>query len=235
MKSCICVIALLLFFAQFADAQTLTPEGVIKKFEEAVATIDDYRCKLNEWCFNGSEYEKRSVDFYFLKPRNIRMEIIEGNRPFDPGSIVVFTGGNKIVGKKGGLFSFISATLDKKDPLVTSIRGTRIDEIDFIGILAKLTDRLANGINLVSVLPDGTYCLTGIDKKPLQNGSTYREVLYLDGATFFPKKMEGFEGTKQVVNAEWTDYVINAGLPPDLFSIDYSPDRPGKTVIKIRK
>jgi outer membrane lipoprotein-sorting protein len=202
-------------------AQESAPESIVGRFEGVVARIEDYRCRVREWCYNGNDYEQRLLDFYFKKPRFIRADIIEGNRLFDPGSVAVYSGSDTVTGKKGGILSGIVFTLDKKDPLATSIRGTTIDETDLVGIAKAFRRYLEESICTVDVLADGTIRLTEMEKPAPRGEKGSREVLYLDGTSFLPIKMEGFEGDRQVVFIEWSDYVVNGGLPEALFDVSF--------------
>jgi outer membrane lipoprotein-sorting protein len=217
------IIALLYIFLVLPSCygQELSPELLIAKLEETVNKITDYQCRLFEWGYKGPEYEKKTLNFYFKSPAKIRVDIIEGNRLFDAGSVAVFAGGNLVEGKKGGLLSGFVAKLDKKDPLIASVRGTAIDEIGLQGILVKLKFHLMHSAYTVCNMGDGVYCLTAIVNDPSLNGGVSKEVLYLDKTTLLPIKMEGFEGDKQVVYAEWSSYIFNAGLPPELFNMNY--------------
>jgi outer membrane lipoprotein-sorting protein len=210
-------------------------ESLVAKLEETVNKITDYQCRLFEWGYKGTEYEKKTINFYFKSPGKIRVDIIEGNRLFDAGSVAVLTSGNLVEGKKGGLLSGFVAKLDKKDPLIASVRGTAIDEIGLPGILAKLKFHLTHSVNTVWILSTGNYYLTAIVKDPSLNGGVSKEVLILDKTTFLPVKMEGYEGDKQVVYAEWSSYIFDAGLPPELFNLNYDISSLKKLGIEILK
>jgi outer membrane lipoprotein-sorting protein len=217
--------ALLLFAVSLIYAEDMTPEMILVKFEVAVQNITDYQCRIDEWCSNGSDYEKRIINYYFKKPGNIRTVFIEGNRPFDKGSVAVYTGGNNITGSKGGILSGAVMSLDKKAAMATTIRGIALDESDMPAILEKLRFHIKNSENSVAAQPGGIYRLTGIVKDPSKNGKVSREVIYMDSETSLPVKMEGFEGNNQVMFTVWSGYIVNAGLPDELFTMNFKLEK----------
>jgi outer membrane lipoprotein-sorting protein len=226
-KTGIIVFSFLFLFISLSFCQALSPEMLIHKFEEAISKINDYQCCVREWCYNGNDFEKRTMRFYFKKPSFIRTDIVSGNRAFDAGSVAVFSGGNKVKGRKGGILCGIVLEIDKKDSLATSIRGIGMDDADLDGILFSLKLHLTISVNTVTI-SDGLYCLTGISKDPKEAGGITRQVIYLDTKSLLPVRMEGFEGDRQVAYSEWSNYIVNSELPVELFDARFDSKGFGK-------
>lgn len=208
--------------SQRADAVGLPPprtaREAVDRFAEVCGTIRDYQVRLYEWCRSGSRYERRIIDFYFKRPRMIRMDIITGNRPLDAGSVGVYTGGDRVDGRKGGILSAIVLSVNKHDGLATTIRGVTFDQSDLEGIL----ERLQNGFTIGAVTlehRDGWHWVHILPRDPAGYGGVSRETVAFDPATFLPVYSESFMGAVQVEYARWTGYIINAGLPDALFQI----------------
>ncbi|TVQ36277.1 MAG: hypothetical protein EA384_14700 [Spirochaetaceae bacterium] len=195
-----------------------TASEAVDRFEEVYRSIHDYQVRLYQWCRSGRRYERRIIDFYFKRPRRMRMDILTGNRPFDDGSVGLYLGGDKVVGRKGGILSAIVLTVNKYDAIATTVRGVTFDQSDLQGIL----DRLRNGFTIGEVeleLRGGWYWLHILPHDPEGYRGVTRETVAFDPQTFLPIYSETFEGELQVEFARWTDYILNAGLPDELFRI----------------
>ena len=110
---------------------------------------------MHEISRKGSEVEERTMNIYFKRPRFIRMDVLAGNRAGDAGGSGVYRNDGKVTGRKGGFFSFLSATVDKHNPQVTSIRGMTIDQIDLQATLEKLLLRLSTSASSIGT-PDSS-------------------------------------------------------------------------------
>ena len=214
-------LAALFFISAFAFGEELTPEGVLSAFESQYASITDYQCRLDEWCSNGKAYEKRLMYYFFKKPRMIRTDIIEGNKALDAGSAAVYTGGKEVSGRKGGLLSGIVVKVDKKDPLVTTVRGMAMDEGDLQAILEMLRIHARDTNSIITNLSNGDVELIGYSDDPSKSGGITKEVLIMDGKTFLPKQADEYEGDKLVIHSAWSGYILNAGLPDEVFNVKF--------------
>ena len=217
-SACLALLLVVLPATLGADAPPRTAQEAVDRFEEAYRAIDDYQVRLYQWCRSGRRYERRIIDFYFKRPRLIRMDILKGNRPFDDGSVGLYDGGEQVQGRKGGILSAIVLTVSKHDATATTVRGVTFDQSDLQGIL----ERLRNGFRIGEVqlrIEGGWYWLHLIPRDPAAYGNVTRETVAFEPATFLPVYSETFEGDLQVEFARWTDYVLNVGLPDELFRI----------------
>jgi len=190
----------------------------------------DYQCRLKEWCTKGNDYENRIINFYFKKPRNIRMDIIKGNKPFEDGSVGVFTDGTNVTGRKGGVLAGFSATLNKKDPLTTTIRGVTFDESDLLSIIHRIEARLNDGVSVVE-LTNNRYKVAWVSTNS-KTKIVSKEIVELSSMTYLPFTADIYEDGKQVQHAEWSDFIFNANLPDSLFKIYYNSDKLSEMGIK---
>jgi outer membrane lipoprotein-sorting protein len=111
--------------------------------------------------------------------------------------------------------------VDKHNPQVMSIRGMQIDQIDLQATVEKLLLRLSTSVSSL-VVHDGVYELVFLSPGDSPEGAT-KEIIRLDAATMLPISAESFEGTQLVQHAEWSDYIVNAGLPDRLFDVNWDP------------
>jgi hypothetical protein len=203
-------------------ADPATPRSIVEAFQAMYESISDYQCRMEEQCRQGSRHEERTIDFYFIKPRFIRMDILKGNRFGDTGSVGVYRGDGRVRGRKGGLLGFLAITVDKHDAQATTIRGLAFDESDMQATLEKMQFHLAESTCTLSV-GGGVYELVFEPRDPSRNGGVTRDVIRLDAATLLPASSDSYEGERLVQHAEWSSYIIDAGLPNQLFDVFWDP------------
>lgn len=215
------IVFFLFFVAGFgAAADTPTVQSVVEAFRERYAALDDYQCRMYEFCRKGSAFEERTMDLYFKKPRLIRMDVVKGNRSSDNGAVGVFRNNGNVTVRPGGLLSFLSVTVDKHDPRIASIRGHAIDEIDLQAVRDLIQSREADGVLTVSVA-DGEYLLSSRPRDPSKNGGVTRELIRLAAVKYLPISSDSFEGDTLVQHVEWSRFVLDAGLPDELFDVHW--------------
>ena len=192
------------------------------KIGERYESIRDYQCRIDTYCTDGRSNEHRILNFYFKRPRLIRIDLLWGNKPFDSGSVGVFLGGDMIEGHRGGLLSSLTMTIPKKSPLATTLRGEAFDEIDMEAILSKLYFYIRNGE--VRVGRDGNaFWISCVPFDASENGGISRDIAWFDGKTLTITRSQRYEGASLVQEAVWTNYIINAGIPNRLFDPKFDP------------
>jgi outer membrane lipoprotein-sorting protein len=216
----LCLLVSLPLFA----ADPPTPRSTVEAFQAMYESISDYQCRMYEHCRQGNRTEERTMNIYFKRPRFIRMDILEGNRFGDTGSVGVYRNDGKVRGRKGGLLSFIAITVNKNDPQATTIRGLTFDQSDLQATLGKMQFHLAeSACTLVAV--DGISELVFEPRDPSRNGGVTKDIIRLDAVTLLPVSSDSFEGDRLVQHAEWSSYILNAGLPDQLFDVFWDPGR----------
>ncbi len=201
-------------------AQAPTPQSVVQASRTVYDSISDYQCRMYENCRQGSAFEERTANIYFKRPRFIRMDILRGNRPGDDGSSGVYRNDGRVTGRKGGLLSFLAVSVDKHDPQATSIRGVAIDQIDLQATLEKLIFHLAVSAGSIT-LEGGVYEMVFVPRDPTVNGGVTKDIIRLDATTLMPISADSYEGNEHVQHAEWSGYILNAGLPDQLFDVKW--------------
>ncbi len=205
-----------------ALAETPTPQSVVEAFQAMYESVSDYQCRMDENCRQGSSYEERTINFYFKRPRFIRMDILKGNRFGDTGSIGVYRNQGKVTGRKGGLLSFLAITVGKQDPQATTIRGLAFDQSDLQATLEKMRFHLSESACAL-IEEAGIYELLFEPRDPSRNGGVTKDIVRLDAVTLLPVSADSFEGGTLVQHAQWSSYILNAGLPDQLFDVFWDP------------
>lgn len=109
-------------------------QKAIRRIESRVQTLSAYKCRLSTVCVLGKTVEKRTYNYYFLRPGLIRMEIVEGK---DKGAVLVYKQGI-VYAKRFPLF--FTLRFKPHSRMVTTIRGGQVDQTDLGFILSILKD-----------------------------------------------------------------------------------------------
>jgi hypothetical protein len=201
-----------------------TPQSVVAAFQARYESVSDYQCRMHEFCRQGNRYEERTINFYFKRPRFIRMDILRGNRFGDTGSVGVYRGDGRVRGRKGGLLGFLAITVDEHDPQATTIRGLAFDESDMQATLEKMQFHLAESACTLTVAGE-LIELVFVPRDPAPNGGVTKDVIRLDAATLLPASSDSYEGERLVQHAVWSSYIVDAGLPEQLFDVFWDPSQ----------
>jgi hypothetical protein len=205
-------------------AEPPTVRSVVEAFASMYESLSDYQCRMEEECWLGSRHEERTINFYFKRPRFIRMDILKGNRFGDTGSVGVYRGDGKVRGRKGGLLGFLAVTVDKYDPQATTVRGLAFDDSDLQATLEKMRFHLAESACALST-SGGIHELTFEPRDPSRNAGVTKDIIRLDTVTLLPSSSDSWEGERLVQHAEWSSYLLDVGLPDKLFDVFWDPAR----------
>jgi outer membrane lipoprotein-sorting protein len=219
MRKAIAVIFILLWSTVIplsAFSESLSPQQYLQQIKQRYGQIRDYQCRMEEFAIGNGKREERIMNFYFKKPRLIRIDILKGNRPFDGGSVGVYTGGDKVSGHRGGVIKGLTFNIPKDSPLATSVRGETIDQSDMYSVIERFDRNLRSG----EITVEEKYSrleFEYIPDDPTLNDGVTRDIMWIDRQSMLIIRNERFEGEMLVQRVMWTDYIINAGLPDELF------------------
>lgn len=124
----ICVVHL----AVAGQDQESLAQKTVAKIESKAHSLSAYKCLLSTVCVLGKIVEKRAYNYYFLKPKLIRMEIVQGN---NKGTALVYKE-SVVYAKRFPLF--FALRFKPYDRQVTTIRGGQVDQTDLGFILSIL-------------------------------------------------------------------------------------------------
>mgnify|MGYP001163299303 CR=1 FL=1 len=218
------LLAALLLPPRALCADPPTPASVVESLRALYDALSDYQCRMYEHCSQDGRYEERTIDFYFKKPRLIRMNVLKGNRFGDNGAVGVYRNDGKVTGRKGGLLSFLTIVVDKHDAQATTVRGLTFDQSDLQATLEKMELHLS--VSRCSIVDGaGFYELEFEPRDPSRLGGLTREIIRLDESSLLPISSDSFEGETLVQHAVWSSYILDAGLPDELFDVRWDPGR----------
>ncbi len=185
----------------------------VEEFKTAWHNVRDYTCVMEVYERKGRKERFRVYKYSFMRPKWIKMIVIEGS---DKGGKAAYNPENgKVYARKPGLAGKIRIKLSPDNPLVKSLRGTKITESDFGYLLLEIK----NGRQL-KVIGDTTINgkqVVGINfLKP--NG--INTTIYFDKTSHFPVYLVEKDSTGQLIH--WVKYrnlKVNVGLKKEDFEI----------------
>jgi len=182
----------------------------------ALSHVEDYTDTLTVHETSGTNSDDHTYNYAFKKPNLVKLDVTSGS---NKGGGIVWTGGDKVSGHRGGFLSGIHLKLDLHDKQVVSLRGDSIDT----GTFAAMLDRMktikgelteAAGPALAGVATDAVSLRVA---DPTANKGVTREVLYLSKTTHLPLRREQYVGDAVVKTETVSNLKTNVGLQPSDF------------------
>lgn len=201
----------LLVVMSHLPASAASETSAITAASSAFAKVDDYHMRIVVHEAAGARTQDRTYDVLFKKPLMEKIEIVAGQ---DKGSGIVWLGGDKVRGHRGGLLSGIHLTFDLHNSQVLTLRGDAVDTATIPSMLDEFTKvkgtvTAAPGPD-IDGSPTDSVTLDVADPSALDGVS--RVVLYLSSATHLPLRREQFAGTELVKSENITEMKTNVGL-----------------------
>jgi hypothetical protein len=205
-----------LLVALGAPAGALSEPSSIAAASTAFDKIDDYHMKIVVHETAGDRSQDRTYDVLFKKPLMEKIDIVAGQ---DKGSGIVWLGGDKVRGHRGGILSGLHVTFDLHNSQVVTLRGDAVDT----ATIPSMLDEFTKIKGTISEAPGPDIDGSGTDSVSLDvadaaalNGVS-RIVLYLSNATHLPVRREQFAGTQLVKSEHITEMKTNIGLTTNDF------------------
>jgi outer membrane lipoprotein-sorting protein len=202
------------FFAMLAIAASTTAVQagpILDEANAAFAKVNDYTATIAVHEVDGKNADDHVYAYAFKKPTSAKIDVLSGS---NKGGGIVWTGGDKVKGHRGGMLSGIHLTLDLHDKQVVSLRGDSIDT----GTIPAMLDRFKQVKGDVTEGPGMTIDGTPTDAvtlkvaDPIADKGVSREVLYLSKTTHLPVRRDRFAGDALVKSEVFTNLKTNVGL-----------------------
>ena len=208
-----------------ADFYTHTLMLMEAKFE----TIRDYRCLYRAYSAANGKSTDVSFEYFFMKPKKIRMETVNGKYP---GTVLLYDAEQKPEKVKVRVGSPFLALMQKaiygdyfhhRDKRVTDLGGFGVLESDwgwFIDIHRRM-DRYGRTDVKKMVEFNGRPALYYrlISTDPEQTMSIASEEIWIDPASYVPLKFVEYDRHGNVIRkGEYQNMAVDVGLTDDLFN-----------------
>ena len=190
-----------------APAKTAKTPVALVAFDHAWKLVTAYSTTITIFERQGAQTQNMAFDYSFNKPSNIAVHVVAGA---NKGARLAWSGGDTVLVRRGsGMLSLLKKTVSLHDPLVTTIRGSAIDQMSFgeilthshqPGVLSESRGEVINGV--------ATEKVTLIPSYPLADGHLTREVIEISTITHFPTRILGYEGPTLVRTIDFADIRI---------------------------
>jgi hypothetical protein len=193
-------------FATPQPIASAAPPPALEAFARAWDGVTAYRAKVSVFAVKGAAVQNVVFNYTFRKPSSFVVRVIEGP---NAGVTLTWDGGPTVTATRGGgLFAALfKRTIPLHDPLVTTIRGSSIDQLSYGAILAhaeQTPGTLAQSPG-EPIAGTATQALSLVPADPAADAGLSREVIEISPATQLPIRIEGYEGTTLVRKIDFSD------------------------------
>jgi outer membrane lipoprotein-sorting protein len=189
-------------------SQSAAAAREITAFASAWAGITAYSATVAMVDQKGTQSQSVVFNYMFRKPSNITVHVVAGR---NVGVTLTWDGGPTVIAWRGsGFVALFKRTLSLHDPLVTTLRGSTIDDVSFGAILAQgqhdagsLSEAAGETIGGVH-----TDAVTLIRTGSSADAGLTREVVELSAVTHLPMRVMSYEGSALVQDVEFSNVKV---------------------------
>ncbi len=183
-----------------------SPPPALKAFANAWDGVTAYSATVTTFEQKGSNVQNMVFDYSFRKPSSVIVRILKGP---NTGVTLKWDGGTTMQASRGrGFFAALfKRTISLHDPLVTTIRGSSINELSYGALLAhaeQTPGTLSQSAGeTIDDVPTEAFSLIPAD--PGADAGFTREVMEISSATQLPIRILGYDGTTLVRKVDFAD------------------------------
>lgn len=180
----------------------------ITAFASAWAGITAYSATVAMVDEKGTQSQDVVFDYIFRKPSNITVHVVAGK---NVGVTLTWEGGPTVIARRGsGFVALFKKTLSLHDPLVTTLRGSTIDDVSFGAILAQGRHDPGSLSEAPGEVIGGihTDAVTLTRAASLTDAGLTREVVELSAVTHLPMRVLSYEGSALVQDVEFSNVKV---------------------------
>jgi hypothetical protein len=207
-----------LFVCKPSDAESALPSPLLSglppawmAFERAWTRISGYTATVTVFERRVDEMQNVAFEYTFEKPASATVHVVKGP---NAGVTLVWNGGDSVIAHRGsGFAALFKKTISLHDPLVTTVRGSSIDQLSFAAILAHAQDTTGPLSESAGPVIDGapTAAVTLIPESSTTNTGLAREVVDISLSTSLPVRVLGYSATALVRQIDFTNVRITPG------------------------
>ncbi len=205
----VCAILPLLGVMTTPSATPSAPPAAWSAFEYAWGSITGYSTTIAVFEQKGAQVQNVVFEYTFHKPSSATVQVVKGP---NAGVTLEWNGGDTVVAHRGsGLVAMFKKTLALHDPLVTTIRGSSIDQLSFAAILShgqktqgttsQAPGPVIGGVptHAVAIVPASAFADTGLTL----------EIVDLSSTTYMPVRVLGYVGSTLVRQVDFSNTKLN--------------------------
>jgi hypothetical protein len=185
--------------ASQAPSNPAEAAALVAKVQQGFNALPGFALNMRWWQKKGSKTAQGLYKVEGKAPKTMRVEVLEGN---GQGTRLLYTGGNKVKVRAGGLLGAIAIDLDLKDERIRGIRGYTMDEFNIGPILT----RFSSPRNQVSLLGEqGGKLFIKAEGADMLEGCV-RMVAGVDAKSLLPRYIEMHDAQEMVVRIDMGDF-----------------------------
>jgi outer membrane lipoprotein-sorting protein len=174
-------------------------------FERAWAAVASYTATVTVFDEQGAQVQNLVLNYTFRKPSSATVHVVKGP---NAGGTLVWNGGNTVVAHRGsGLRALLTKTYSLHDPVVTTLRGSSIDQLSFAAIISHAQDTAGTVSEATGPLIDGvsTEAVSLVPASSAADAGLTLEVIDISSATDLPIRVLGYDGPALVRQVQFAN------------------------------
>jgi hypothetical protein len=178
-------------------------------FEYAWGRIAGYSTTISVFDRKGAQAQTVVFDYTFHKPSNATVRVVKGS---NAGVTLEWNGGDTVVAHRGsGLLAMFKKSFSLHDPLVTTLRGSSVDQLSFAAILAHGKDTPGATSQAPGPVIEGvpTEAVALVPTSALADAGLTLEIVDLSSATYLPVRVLGYAGATLVRQVDFSNTRLN--------------------------
>jgi len=192
-----------------AGALPAAADTPVAAFTAAWAAVDNYTATITVHETDGKSVQDRVYHYAYKKPAFAKIDVVAGP---GKGSGAVWTGGDRVRGHQGGLFSGIKMSVAITDGRATSLRGDTIDKASFQSVADEFKNGRVDPAPADATVDGATVDAVTVGLAPAAPGGVTREVVYLSRTTHLPVRRIGYAGDTLVKQEDFSEVKLDPGL-----------------------
>lgn len=197
---------------QASSPFTLTPQELVRAVRQKFDSIQDYQCQFITTGYKKGQPKAENHNYYFKKPALIRLEVTSGG---DKGAVCVFNRKGKVRAHGGGLFGFITITMEPNDKRLADDDGSTFIDSHLGGTIKDLENIFAGAeATLGEIDYQGRKCyLLQLIRGPK------KDLLVIDMQLMLPVEWQSYTNGNPNSKTEWRNLQVNVGVKDSLFEM----------------
>jgi hypothetical protein len=191
------------------SARPSPPPPAWGAFEYAWGGVAGYSTAIAVFEHKGAQVQNVVFDYTFHKPSSATVHVVRGP---NAGVTLEWNGGDTVVAHRGsGLLAMFKKTFSLHDPLVTTIRGSSIDQLSFAAILSHGQNTPGTASQAPGPVIEGvpTQAVAIVPTSALANTGLTLEIVDLSSTTYMPVRVLGYDGATLVRQVDFTNTKLN--------------------------
>ncbi len=198
--------------------KTVDGTEIINDMTNAASDLKAYSFTYEMSVFKGKKTIFEKGNFYFMKPRLLRVEEVGD---YKKGAVAVIGKDGKVRGHLGGALSAFTVTLSENSDQLLSANGFPMVDSDWASMCRVVQGFLKQGMK--SRVTDRPIAVDGHPEKvyilEIYKGDTLYKRAYVNSQSLLPVEWFDYQDGRLFARTVWKNLKISASLSDDLFKL----------------